>query len=227
MKEFIYKQLVKIAHGILDEDSIDLSRIMKRRAAEDTITFIDKEFPKDIMIFNDNQKILEYAFLKSTIKSGLILEFGVYGGYTINIIATQTQQNVYGFDSFEGLPEDWRPGYDQGTFKIKLPKVKKNVILIKGWFNQTLPQFIKKNNDKCKFIHIDSDLYSSAKTVLNNLRKNIVPGTVIAFNDFFNYPGWREGESKAFFEFVQKNNLKYEYLAYHSLGGGVVIRITK
>ena len=41
------------------------------------------------------------------IDGGLWLEFGVYRGYSVNLIAGYTKNTVYGFDSFEGLPEDW------------------------------------------------------------------------------------------------------------------------
>jgi hypothetical protein len=44
----------------------------------------------------------------------LWLEFGVYSGTTINYISKYTTEHVYGFDSFEGLPEAWRPQYEKG-----------------------------------------------------------------------------------------------------------------
>lgn len=224
MIQATYRFIVKVAHALFDEDSVDLARVMQRRAAEDTVDFILKEFPSDIAAFRDYNALLEFALSRRKIK-GLNLEFGVYTGSSINFIASKVDETVYGFDSFMGLPEKWRVGYDQGWFKIKPPNVRKNVVLVQGWFKDTLPGFASKHRQKCAFIHIDSDLYSSAKTVLNSLDKQIVPGTVIVFNDFFNYPGWREGESKAFYEFARKHNLKYDYIAYLSRGGGVAIQI--
>jgi len=38
--------------------------------------------------------------------------------------------------------------------------------------------------------------YSSTKTVFDTLADRIVPGTVIVFDEFFNYPGSKRGESK-------------------------------
>lgn len=75
----------------------------------------------------------------------LWLEFGVASGKTINYISQFTKDKVYGFDSFEGLPEKWRDGFDKGAFSRNgnLPQVNNNVELIKGWFNETLPDFIK------------------------------------------------------------------------------------
>lgn len=65
------------------------------------------------------------------------------------------------------------------------------------------------------FLHIDCDLYSSTKVVFDFLKNQIVKGTVIVFDEYFNYPGWQNGEFKAFKEFVIQNNVEYEYLTYN------------
>jgi hypothetical protein len=123
---------------------------------------------------------------------------------------------LYGFDSFEGLPEHWRTGFSDGKFKLKrLPKVRRNVELIKGWFNDTLPDFLKKHNEPISFLHIDCDLYSSTRTVFEYCKDRIVSGTVIVFDDYFNYPGWENGEHKAFMEFIDATGLHYKYIGYN------------
>jgi hypothetical protein len=48
----------------------------------------------------------------------LWLEFGVGCGNTINYISSFTKENVYGFDSFEGIPETWRDRYEKGAFNM-------------------------------------------------------------------------------------------------------------
>ena len=65
----------------------------------------------------------------------LWLAFGVFHGGTINYISNFTKNKVYGFDSFEGLPEKWRDGFEKGCFNMngELPQVKENVALIKGF----------------------------------------------------------------------------------------------
>jgi len=122
---------------------------------------------------------------------------------------------IYGFDSFEGLPETWRDGFEKQAFNLNdnLPQVNENVRLIKGWFNETLPEFIKEHPEPCAFIHVDCDLYSSTKTIFDSLKNQIVSGMVIAFDEYFNYPGWQEGEYKAFMEFVEEKHLEFEYIA--------------
>lgn len=144
------------------------------------------------------------------------MEFGVFAGNSINLLsAIKPDKIFYGFDSFKGLPEMWRDGFDKAAFNRdgNLPQVNENVRLVKGWFNETLPAFVKEHPEKCAFIHIDCDLYSSTKTIFEMLKNQIVSGTVITFDEYFNYPGWQEGEYKAFMEFIAWSGLEFEYIA--------------
>ncbi len=175
----------------------------------------------------DSLEILDKDIEEIEIK-GLYLEFGVFQGRTINRIARQVENKVYGFDSFEGLPEDWRTGFSKGKFGVdNVPVVEDNVELIKGWFQDSLPKFLEEHSEKCAFIHIDCDLYSSAKYVLNTLKDRIVEGTIISFDEYFNYPGWQEGEYKAFKEFVEENNIMFKYLYYVDTHEQVSVKITR
>jgi hypothetical protein len=146
----------------------------------------------------------------------LWLEFGVASGKTINYISKFTKDKVYGFDSFEGLPEKWRDGFDKGAFSRngELPKVNNNVVLVKGWFDNTLLPFIQSQNKKVSFIHIDVDLYSSTKYILNVLKNYIDKDCVIVFDELVNYPGFDgdTGELKAFYEFIRENKVEYEWI---------------
>jgi methyltransferase family protein len=157
----------------------------------------------------------------------LVCEFGVHSGKSINYIASRTECTVYGFDSFNGLPERWRDGFRKGLFKrSSLPKVLPNVQLIQGLFNETLPAFLQRHDGEISFLHIDCVLYSSTRTVLDLLRDRIRPGCVIVFDEYFNYPGWEEGEYKAFHEFLVQTALKYEYIGYNYLHEQVAVIIT-
>ena len=163
-------------------------------------------------------------------EGGICLEFGVFNGQSINLFASLCPLQFYGFDSFEGLPSDWMTGYDKGTFGLEgnLPHVRENVMLIPGWFDQSLPVFVQKNNlfkGKIKFIHIDCDLYVSTKTVFQYIGPYIASGTIIAFDEYFNYPAWKKHEFKAFQEWVEQNNIKYEYIAYVENWCQVAVRI--
>lgn len=160
---------------------------------------------------------------------GLCLEFGVYKGDSINRFAElRPDVHWYGFDSFEGLPEAWTPGARKGAFSVDgaLPPVRGNVTLIKGFFEETLPVFVAGHSGtKVSFIHIDCDLYSSTKTVLEQLEPMLQPGCLIVFDEYFNYPGWAEQEYKAFSEYAARTGRAFEYIAYVRTGGQVAVRL--
>jgi hypothetical protein len=100
------------------------------------------------------------------------------------------------------------------------------VKLIPGLFDDTLASFLKQHPEPALILHLDADLYSSTKTVLTLMQPRIVPGTIVIFDEFFNYPGWLEGEFKAFNEFIASSQLKFEYLAYNNLGTQLAVLIT-
>ena len=149
--------------------------------------------------------------------SGLILEFGVYKGASINRLGESFQARaIYGFDSFEGLREAWS-FLEAGAFADAagaLPKVPANVTLVKGWFEDTLPKFLAEHPGPVALLHIDCDLYSSTACVLKLLSDRIVAGTVIMFDELVGYPGWQEGEYKALCEWVGATGTSFEYLGY-------------
>jgi hypothetical protein len=152
---------------------------------------------------------------------GLNLEFGTASGNSINYLArTEPHSTFHGFDSFLGLPESWH-SWQVGTFSQNgvLPAVERNVVLHKGWFNETLADFLSANPEPIRFLHMDADLYSSTSFVLNMLADRIQPKTVIAFDEYWNYPTWLDHEYKASQEFVEKNNVAYHYLGYTTYSG--------
>lgn len=158
---------------------------------------------------------------------GLFLEFGVAEGETINFFADNRIKNkIYGFDCFEGLPEYWTYGYEQGIFaQAGIPIVRDNVELVVGMFEDTLPTFLETHTGNCAFLHIDCDLYSSAQCVFKYLADRVQPGTVVLFDEYFNYPGWELHEFKAFQEFVQLKSVQYEYIAFTEKNSQVAVKI--
>ena len=156
--------------------------------------------------------------LEKSSENGLNLEFGVFSGRTINLSSEKYPERAfYGFDSFEGLPEDWREGFLKGHFSLNgnFPPVNSNVVLIKGLFSDSLEDFLKENQQSVSFLHIDCDLYSSTKYVLEKLKDRLRAGSIILFDEFYNYPGWEEGEYKAWQEFSNSYNIKYDYIGYN------------
>ena len=176
-------------------------------------------------MISSTNNVLQLA-KKYSKKNGLILEFGVRFGTSIRQIANIFSSNIHGFDSFGGLPESWHniPQNFYSTFG-KIPSTPKNVTLHAGLFNQSLPKFLNNHKDVIRFINIDCDIYSSTKTVLNLLSKQIVPGTIILFDEYFGNEHWRKDEFRAFQESVKKYNWSYEYLAFSVQTKQVLIKI--
>jgi len=210
-----------------DIDLHDIEGELQRRALADTVDYVQQHLMQ-VDSVESNLDVLTLGLKQAGNKDGLYLEFGVFSGRTINHIAGQVDQPVYGFDSFEGLPERWRDSLEAGHFKVNvLPEVRQNVTLVKGWFDQTLPEFLKAHPGDVVFLHVDCDLYSSTRTIFACLAPRIKAGTVIVFDEYFGYPGWREGEFKAFQEFVEREGLKFEYLNYNRKGEQVCVKITE
>ena len=163
------------------------------------------------MVLLDN-RAMEYHFCMQNIQhpKGHYTEFGVYEGKSINYLASLNKKvTFHGFDSFEGLPEQWFMGHkviEKGHFALtELPKVVPNVVLHEGWFEDTIPVWKKDHERHISFMNIDCDLYVSTKTILELLNDQIVAGTLMRFDDLLPsplspYPKWEEGEWKALSE---------------------------
>lgn len=120
----------------------------------------------------------------------LYLEFGVYRGRTIRYWASHLSlpdARFVGFDSFEGLPEDWQPNAQAGSFSVgKVPEVDDpRVSFVVGWFDKTLPTYEPPPHDQL-IVNVDCDLYSSSRCVLEWLSPRLRPGTLVYFDDLFN-----------------------------------------
>jgi hypothetical protein len=100
------------------------------------------------------------------------------------------------------------------------------VSLHEGWFTETLPPFIQTTEDPVALLHIDCDLYSSTSFVLDALRDRMGVGTVIVFDEYLNYPGWKRHEHKAFQEFVTESGVTYRFDSFVPSHQQVAVVIT-
>lgn len=231
LKAFLNRQGRRFMDVLVDKAMYQLSHyelhphtLMLRQAQQEAAEYAQTHM-QGAMVFASPRDILRYALRKATLK-GLILEFGVAEGVSIRSMAEAVAGPVHGFDSFEGLPEDWPGRHEpQGAYSTagRLPKVPGNVVLHKGWFDQTLPAFLQAQAGVASFVHVDCDLYSSTKTVLTLLADRLVPGTVLLFDEYFNYVSWRDHEFKAFQEFVRERHVTYQYLAWAYQQAAVLI----
>lgn len=186
-----------------------------QRALDETVDYITANMP-DAMIKRDDLAVIDDA-LRRARPDGLFMEFGVRSGRSVNHIARRRPKiTVHGFDSFEGLPEPWT-GWtmNRGAFGGEgIPDVESNVQLHVGWFDDTLPRFLEAHDGPVSFVHVDSDIYRSARTILRGLADRFRPGSIIVFNEYFNYPNWKQHEFRAFQEFCDEYRVTYDYVCW-------------
>ncbi len=217
MKSLVKSAVRKASRTLLQDavfrrprgDSFDVLDMAFFAAAMESAHFYE-EFMLTADAFDTDLLLLSHG-INIAPTGGAILEFGVASGRTIRHIAGITGREIHGFDSFEGLPESWRTGFAQGAFAQVLPDVPDHVSLHKGWFSDTLPPYLQTTNERVALLHIDCDLYSSTAFVLNALAGRIGAGTVIVFDEYFNYPGWKQHEHRAFQEFAAKSELTFRF----------------
>ncbi len=215
VKYILYK-IVRAWFQLVDVGRVHPVRVMQLRALEESADYIETHMLEAIG-FDTQKELLEFA-VDAVEAEGSFLEFGVFKGGTIRRIARRRpNQAIDGFDSFEGLPEGWA-GHNlaAGTFSTegRLPRVPANVTLHKGWFDETLPRWLAQNPGPVAFIHNDSDLYSSAATIFDLLAPRMQPGTIVLFDEFFNYPGWRQHQVKAWTECAARHGIAYSFIGY-------------
>lgn len=222
-RNFIKERVCQI-NDLISHATLHPQEAVKKIARDSSVKFILKNCPKATAC-RSTKGLMDIA-LHAVEVEGYFLEFGVFKGASINYIAKKNpRQHIHGFDSFEGLAEAWAHNPEK-TFSLggKLPKVKANVHLHKGYFEKTLPEWLSKNSEKVSFFHVDCDLYSSTKTIFDCLKDRIQPGTVILFDDYFNFPGWEEDGHRVLMDFKKETNLQYEYLGYSFKEIAIIIR---
>lgn len=137
-------------------------------------------------------------------------------------IDRRARMKFYGFDSFDGLPEikgiDVGGAFKEGDYSCPQQTVVRRfeekgiglekIELVPGWFSDSLTEdFIRSRNGRqAAVIHIDCDLYESTNDILLRIVPLIQDGTVIIFDDWFQFRGHpMRGEQRAFREFLDRN----------------------
>jgi hypothetical protein len=218
------------------DDQILYSTSDKRHFSKDpeASLFVEKYLSTATPV-QSNAEILRFASDAVNIE-GMYIEAGVFMGKTVNFMAAlNPSKTFHGFDSFEGLPEDWDRGdkhsLSKGAFALdnlkNLPTVLDNVLLYPGWFSDSMPVFKKEKlkDQPIAFLHIDCDLYSSTKEILRVFDENIQAGTIILCDELYNYPEYKDHEFKALNEFLEKRQISVEYMAYNENSEQVVLKV--
>ena len=177
----------------------------------ESLRFIEGTFAES------QSKHLELA-IQNIKLAGPWLEFGVWKGSTARLLLKHLSEDgrLYLFDSFQGLPEDWKPGFPKGEFA--LPESERpqfddlRVELIEGTFEETLPSWVGSHAEPLAFVFIDCDLYSSTETIFTYLHHLITPGTLIVFDEY-HVPELDSDEMTAFLAYAHAHEVAYTYLA--------------
>ena len=180
------------------------------------------------------QRFEMYDYVNNEILQGCeidYLEFGVFKGESIKYFSKLNQQQnsrFVGFDTFEGLPEDWvefsrTVKKETFTTEGKMPSINDDrVSFVKGLFQHSLPGFLETfTPDKQLVIHNDSDLYSATLYVLTYMNRYLVPGTVIIFDEFYSVLD----EFRALEDYASAYMRKYEVIAATNGHVQVAVRI--
>ncbi len=122
----------------------------------------------------------------------------------------------FGFDSFEGLPAgqvDRSPWWKKGNYASSFDFVKRHtpdprITLVKGFYSRAVFRDFetKHGAPNIGVMLIDSDIYESAKAVLDYFGPHLKAGAVVLFDDLRN-TGQR-GEARA----IEESKLLLEHL---------------
>jgi tetratricopeptide (TPR) repeat protein len=151
-------------------------------------------------------------------------EFGVWRGEAFRYLI-KTFKKGYGFDTFEGLPEDWH-NEKAGTYSSdgNIPKIKGGEFIV-GKFEDTLPRFFTEKRPMASIINFDADLYSSTICALNFAKPVIDKHTILIFDEFIINKNWEQDEYKALEEFCFNNKCTYEVLAVSFFTKQVAVKL--
>ncbi len=178
--------------------------------------------------FNDRFDLHEYVAELVGGKPVTYLEFGVWQGATFRKwleLNEHPDSRFHGFDSFEGLPEDWVKGQPKGTFSTggRVPEISdpRGTFEI-GWFQKTLYTFLDDFKSNAQLVlHVDCDLYSSTLFVLTSIDRHMPPGTIIIFDDFSSI----QHEFAAWLDYRRSFNRQWEALGHTPFGVQGAVRL--
>lgn len=177
-------------------------------------------------------------------------EFGLFRGGTF-LAAFQLLQEfglkdtrLYGFDSFEGLPE--AEGVDmtdtrffEGQFACSREEVEQNLasegmdlsraVLVEGFYEDSLTDALHQAYPfrPASVLLLDCDYYRSTVVAMAWMERYIRPGTVLLFDDWFSYGDDTElGQQKAMSEWLADHpQYRVDHLLdFEAHGRGFVVR---
>ena len=181
--------------------------------------------PKIPKIFFNRWNFFD-AIVAQTDKSRPFYEFGVWNGISFKHLI-KTFKKGFGFDTFEGIPEDWhdKPSGSYSSFG-SVPKIKGGEFIV-GKFENTLPKFFSQKRPMASLINFDADLYSSTLCALNYSNNVIDEKSILIFDEFLINDNWEKDEYKALNEFCDNLSISYEVVAVSFLTSQVAVKLKK
>jgi hypothetical protein len=166
-------------------------------------------------------KLLEFAASLIGDRPINYLEFGVRAGVSMEVVASahlHQDSRLYGFDTFEGLPEDWvsfwgnkkSRMFGQGAMAVEQMPVfqDQRIKLFKGVFQETLPNALNTiKKDKISFLNIDCDIYTGALYALTMCHPYLNSGSFVYFDEFYD----PLNEFAAFNDYIRSYYLKGKF----------------
>jgi hypothetical protein len=163
----------------------------------------------------------------------LVLDLGVWIGWSTRLISDACGRTVYGFDTFSGLVEDWQledQVVKRGTFSLSdsfaqrfirdtgvsfhdgLPAaLGRKVQFIRGSTYDTLAPFLAgRPAAPIRLFHMDLDTYESCLHALETCKDHFIPGSILVFDEYL----VTNGEMRAFYEFQSRYKLEWRYRAW-------------
>jgi O-methyltransferase len=177
------------------------------------------DFYRPYRRYTDRLKLYEHVLNQESLAAKPIhyLEFGVAGGNSFSwwVNANNHPESSFaGFDTFEGLPEDWH-FYKKGDMSFSVPvSPDPRVRFVKGLFQDTLYGFLEDygkqsgRDGAVRVIHLDADLYSSTLFALTMMAPYLRNGDILFFDEF-NVPNH---EFAAWNEFQKCFYIRYEVI---------------
>lgn len=154
---------------------------------------LTNDFYKPVRDYDDRLKsfaaiVAQYKLNETPIA---YLEFGVSTGHSFRWFLKECRHPAaafYGFDTFEGLPEDWGM-FAKGDMIAGIPDVNDNrAVFVKGIFQDTMTGFLQQYGQglkgKKKVIHMDADLFTATLFALSQLYPYLEKGDIIMFDEF-------------------------------------------
>ncbi|MBU9763067.1 class I SAM-dependent methyltransferase [Mycobacterium sp. TNTM28] len=217
--------------------------------------FIPNLYARDIAVYDDDYQ----AFIRSSLaelrrckipghpllaeasqlasgpagdSEGLLLDLGVWIGWSTRLTSDASHRTVHGFDTFSGLVEDWQVD-DQmviksGTFSLTEPLAQRlmpdtgvtldedgipaalgrKVQFVKGMTYDTLDPFLAAHpGAPISLFHMDLDTYESCLHALEACKDRFVEGSILVFDEYL----VTNAEMQAFYEFQRKYGLEWRY----------------